>query len=42
MVTGRIALEDVIEKGFEEIIKNKDFHVKILVTPKLDNLKSRN
>lgn len=31
MVTGRIALEDLVSKGFEELINNKDNHIKILV-----------
>jgi len=34
LVTARIALEDVVEQGFEELVNNKDDHVKILVTPK--------
>lgn len=34
MVTARIGLEDVVKGGFEELINNKDNHVKILVTPK--------
>ncbi|CAO2654538.1 Nn.00g112710.m01.CDS01 [Neocucurbitaria sp. VM-36] len=34
MVTSRIKLEDVTEKGFEELVQNRDYHVKILVTPK--------
>ena len=34
LVTARIALEDVVEKGFEELVNYKDDHVKILVTPK--------
>jgi len=34
LVTRRIALDDVAEKGFEELVNNKDEHVKILVTPK--------
>lgn len=34
MITSRIHLEDVVEKGFKELITNKDKHVKILVTPK--------
>lgn len=38
MVTARIALEDVIEKGFKELIKNKDAHIKILVTPRREIL----
>lgn len=33
MVTGRISVEDVVEKGFKELINNKDQHIKIMVTP---------
>ena len=39
MVTSRISLEDVVEKGFTELIENKDEHVKILVTPKKELLR---
>lgn len=38
MVTSRIYLDDVVEKGFEELIKNKDHHIKIMVTPRKDFL----
>ena len=38
MVTSRIKLEDVTQKGFEELVQNKDYHIKILVTPKLELL----
>ncbi|KAF1816931.1 L-iditol 2-dehydrogenase [Eremomyces bilateralis CBS 781.70] len=34
MVTSRIKLEDVAQRGFEELVQNKDYHIKILVTPK--------
>ena len=34
MVTGRIGVEDIVEKGFKELINNKDKHIKILVSPK--------
>ena len=34
MVTGRIDLADIVAKGFEELIHNKDRHVKILVKPR--------
>jgi len=34
MVTSRIHLDDVVTKGFEELLNNKDDHIKILVTPK--------
>ncbi|KAF2124076.1 threonine dehydrogenase, partial [Dothidotthia symphoricarpi CBS 119687] len=33
MVTSRIHLDDISEKGFDELVTNKDDHVKILVTP---------
>jgi (R,R)-butanediol dehydrogenase/meso-butanediol dehydrogenase/diacetyl reductase len=33
LITGRIVLDDLIEKGFEELIRNKENHVKILVKP---------
>lgn len=32
LVTGRIPLEDIVEKGFKELIHNKDEHIKILVS----------
>ena len=35
MVTGRIGLDDIVTKGFEELINRKDEHVKILVTPRM-------
>jgi len=38
MVTSRIHLDDVPEKGFEELVKNRDEHIKILVTPRRKNL----
>jgi (R,R)-butanediol dehydrogenase/meso-butanediol dehydrogenase/diacetyl reductase len=31
LITGRIALSDVVEKGFGELVDHKDRHVKILV-----------
>ncbi|KAL2816114.1 chaperonin 10-like protein [Aspergillus granulosus] len=37
MITGRIALEDIVGKGFEELVRPND-HVKILVSPKRSNL----
>lgn len=33
MITSRIHVDDVVTKGFDELIKNKDQHIKILVTP---------
>ena len=38
MVTSRIALEDLPEKGFEELVRNRDGHIKILCTPRRENL----
>jgi (R,R)-butanediol dehydrogenase/meso-butanediol dehydrogenase/diacetyl reductase len=33
LITGRIQLEDIIEKGFLELINNKDENIKIIVHP---------
>jgi threonine dehydrogenase-like Zn-dependent dehydrogenase len=33
LITDRIRLEDVPEKGFEEVWRNRDGHIKILVKP---------
>ncbi|MCJ1297798.1 hypothetical protein MMC08_000586 [Hypocenomyce scalaris] len=38
LVTSRILLDDIVEKGFEELVTNKDNQVKILVTPKKELL----
>ncbi|KAK5146163.1 hypothetical protein LTR32_002203 [Rachicladosporium monterosium] len=38
MVTSRIAIEDIKEKGFEQLVKNKDEHIKILATPRRELL----
>ncbi len=38
LITGRIGLDDIVEKGLEELIANKAEHVKILVTPDEANL----
>lgn len=32
-ITGRIGLDDIVEKGFKELIENKEENVKILVQP---------
>ncbi|MCH1865055.1 2,3-butanediol dehydrogenase [Nocardioides sp. CFH 31398] len=32
-ITGRIGLDDIVEKGFRELIDNKEENVKILVSP---------
>ncbi len=33
MITGKIKLEDGLEKGFKELVEHKDKHVKVLITP---------
>ncbi|ODV60974.1 2,3-butanediol dehydrogenase [Ascoidea rubescens DSM 1968] len=33
LITAKIKLEDTVEKGFLELINNKDVHIKILVSP---------
>ncbi len=33
LVTRRISLSDIVEEGFEELVANRDQHVKILVQP---------
>ena len=34
LITGRIGLDDLVSKGFRELIDNKEENVKILVSPK--------
>jgi len=34
LITGKIKLDDIIEKGFRPLLEEKDKHVKILVSPK--------
>ena len=38
MITARIALEDLVEEGFEQLVKHKDLHSKIIATPRADLL----
>jgi (R,R)-butanediol dehydrogenase/meso-butanediol dehydrogenase/diacetyl reductase len=33
LITGRIKLADIIEKGFKELVNNKDKNIKIIVEP---------
>lgn len=40
MVTRRVGLADVVEQGFEELINNKDEHVKILISPRAETSSS--
>jgi hypothetical protein len=39
MVTSRIILEDLPKMGFDELLNNRDEHIKILVTPKAKLIK---
>ncbi|AET69763.1 theronine dehydrogenase-like Zn-dependent dehydrogenase [Desulfosporosinus orientis DSM 765] len=34
MITGKIKLEDIIEKGFDELVNRKEANIKILVSPR--------
>ncbi|KAH7127190.1 chaperonin 10-like protein [Dendryphion nanum] len=38
MVTSQIHVDDIVEKGFEELVHNKDQHIKIMVTTHKDKL----
>lgn len=38
LITKKISLTDIVKEGFEELIKNPDKHLKILVTP-FENIK---
>lgn len=38
MVTAKIALDDLVQGGFEQLVKNKDQHSKIIATPKAELL----
>lgn len=33
LITGRIQLEDIVEKGFDELVNNKATNIKIIVSP---------
>jgi hypothetical protein len=33
MVTSKIHIDDIVSKGFDELVANRDQHVKILVSP---------
>jgi hypothetical protein len=33
MVTSRVYIDDIVAKGFQELVTHKDNHIKILVTP---------
>ena len=33
LITSRIGIDDLVEKGFEELLRNKDDHLKILISP---------
>lgn len=38
MITARVSLDDVVEQGFEALVKHKDLHSKIIATPRADLL----
>jgi threonine dehydrogenase-like Zn-dependent dehydrogenase len=38
MVTSRIYIDDITAKGFDELVTNKDQHIKILVTTHRDKV----
>lgn len=38
MVTSRIYIDDIATKGFDELVMNKDKHIKILVTTHEDKV----
>jgi hypothetical protein len=38
MVTSRIHIDEISTKGFEELVTNKDQHIKILVTTRKDKV----
>jgi len=33
LITGKISMDDIVSKGFEELVNNKDANIKIIVTP---------
>ena len=33
LITSRIGIDDLVERGFEELLRNKDEHLKILISP---------
>ena len=38
MVTSRIYIDDICTRGFDELVSNKDQHIKIMVTTHRDRL----
>lgn len=38
MITARISMDDLVEKGFQELLNNMDQHCKIVATPKRELL----
>jgi (R,R)-butanediol dehydrogenase/meso-butanediol dehydrogenase/diacetyl reductase len=33
LITARLGIDDLVEKGFEELLRNKSEHLKILISP---------
>ena len=38
MVTSRIHIDDITTKGFDELVNNKDQHIKVMVTTHKDKI----
>jgi len=38
MITRRVALDDVVDKGFKELVGNPDMHIKILASARNESL----
>ena len=38
MITARVSLEDLVERGFEALVKDKDHHSKIIASPRKELL----
>jgi hypothetical protein len=38
MVTSQIHVSEIVTKGLDELVKHKDNHIKIMVTPDVANV----
>lgn len=38
MITRRVTLDDVVDKGFKELVENPDGHIKILASARKESL----
>ncbi len=41
-ITARVALDDLVQQGFEALVKHKDQHSKIIATPRAELLSQGN